>query len=259
MILFYKGRASLRGRLLGIAATLILSAGAVAQNETVSAPLSADDVMERVAAMDNIRAKSLAGYSSIRTYHLECQCMSHKTADMVVRTSYRAPDKEEFTIVSSTGSDTVRERVFKKLLEAEKESLELTNQQHSAITHENYVFHVSDYVTNDSNEVYVIDAQPRNRNKFLFRGRIWVDAKDFAITRVDGEPAVNPSWWTEKTDFKCRFQKVGDFWLPESNESKTKVRVLGTALLSIEYRDYQITGIESDTLAYSQHESLRVQ
>jgi hypothetical protein len=29
--------------------------------------------------------------------------------------------------------------------------------------------------------------------------------------------------------------------LPESNESETKVRVFGTAVLSIEYRDYQIT------------------
>jgi hypothetical protein len=68
-----------------------------------------------------------------------------------------------------------------------------------------------------------------------------VNAKDFAITRVEGEPAVNPSWWTLKTDFKRRYQKIGDFWLPESNESETKVRVLGTAVLSIEYRDYQIT------------------
>jgi hypothetical protein len=79
------------------------------------------------------------------------------------------------------------------------------------------------------------------RNKFLFRGHIWVNAKDFAITRVEAEPSVNPSWWAVKTDFKRSYKKIGDFWLPKSNESETKVRVFGTAVLSIEYRDYRIT------------------
>jgi hypothetical protein len=76
-----------------------------------------------------------------------------------------------------------------------------------------------------------------------------VNARDFAITRVEGEPAVNPSWWTVKTDFKRSYQKIGDLWLPESNESETKVRVFGTAFLTIEYRDYKITHAGDATLA----------
>ena len=70
-------------------------------------------------------------------------------------------------------------------------------------------FKSSDYEKTDTDEFYVLDAQPRSKNKFLFRGHIWVNAKDFAITRVEGEPAVNPSWWTVKTDFKRRYQKIG--------------------------------------------------
>lgn len=160
---------------------------------------------------------------------------------MVVRAEYQAPDKKVFTIVSEGGSGTVRERVFKKLLEAEQESMRQENQQRSAITPENYVFQLSDYQKSDAAEFYVLEAQPRTKNKFLFRGRIWVDAKDFAITRVEGEPAVNPSWWTLKTDFTRSYHKTGDFWLPESNESETKVRLFGTAVLTISYGEYQIT------------------
>jgi hypothetical protein len=218
---------------------------------TVSAPLTAGEVMERVVKMNDTRAKALESYSSLRIYHLECHCLSHKKADMVVRTNYQAPDKKEFTIVSESGSGTVRDRVFKKLLEAEQESLQEENQQRSAITPENYTFQVFDYEKSDTDEFYVLDAQPRSKNKFLFRGHIWVDAKKFAITQVEGEPAVNPSWWTIKTDFKRRYQEIGDFWLPESNESETKVRVFGTAVLSIEYRDYQITQVGGATVAYS--------
>ena len=240
---------------LGALSLLILALAATAQQTSVSAPLSADEVMARVAQMNEVRAEALESYTSVRTYHLECHCLSHKKADMTVRTDYKAPNKKEFTVVSESGSGTVRERVFKKLLEAEQESMRDENQQRSAITPENYTFQLSDYVKNSTEEFYVLDAQPRSKNKFLFRGHIWVNAKDFAITRVEGEPAVNPSWWTMKTDFKRSYQKIGDFWLPESNESETKVRVLGTAVLSIEYRDYQITRAGGATVASPNNEA----
>lgn len=219
---------------------LLLRFPVLAQQVAVSAPLTADQVISHVVAMNEVRAKALESYSSLRTYHLECHCLSHKKADMVVRAEYEAPNRKVFTIVSESGSGTVRDRVFKKLLAAEEESMSEENQQRTAMTPENYAFQLVDYQKTDADEYYMLDAEPRTKNKFLFRGRIWVDAKDFAITRVEGEPAANPSWWTLKTDFKRSYQKIGDFWLPESNESETKVRVFGTAVLKIEYRDYGI-------------------
>jgi outer membrane lipoprotein-sorting protein len=256
MIPLYYARKSDGSWFVRAFALLMISVPAVAQQVNVSAPLTADELMGRVVAMNEVRAKALEGYSSVRSYHLECHCMSHKKADMVVRTDYKAPNKKEFTIVSQSGSGTVRDRVFKKLMEAEQESMRDENQQRSAITPENYTFQVADYQKTDTNEFYVLDAQPRSKNKFLFRGRIWVNAKDFAITRVEGEPAVNPSWWTVKTDFKRSYQKIGDFWLPESNESETKVRVFGTAVLSIEFRDYQITQAAGAKVTSSHSEAL---
>lgn len=214
----------------------------VAQQRFISVPLTADEVMKRVGQMNEQRAKALQGYSSLRTYHLECHCLSHKKADMVVRAEFQAPDRKEFKIISESGSGTLRERVFKKLLEAEQESMRDDNQRRSAITSENYTFRLVSYDESDTTTgFYVLDAQPRTNNKFLFRGRIWVDSKDFAITRVQGEPAVNPSWWTVKTDFNRSYRKVGEFWLPESNQSETKVRIFGTAVLSIAYGEYSIT------------------
>jgi outer membrane lipoprotein-sorting protein len=251
MTLLYRARKSDGRWFLPLLALFTVSFPAVAQQANVSAPLSADEVMQRVVERNDTRAKALEGYSGLRTYHLECHCVSHKKADIVIRIDYQAPNKKQFTIVSETGSGTVRHRVFRKLLEAEQESMREDNQQRSAITPENYTFQMSAYAKTGTDEFYVLDAQPRSQNKFLFRGQIWVDAKDFAITRVEGEPALNPSWWTVKTDFKRRYQKIGDFWLPESNESETKVRVFGTAVLSIEYRDYQITPASEATTASS--------
>jgi outer membrane lipoprotein-sorting protein len=232
-------------------ACLAVCLPAVAQQTVVSAPLAADEVMRRVVEMTELRGKVLESYSSLRSYHLECHCLSHKKADMVVRVEYEAPNRKVFTVVSESGSGTVRDRVFKKLLAAEEESMSAENQQHTATTPENYAFQLSDYQNTDTGEFYVLDAEPRTKNKFLFRGRIWVDAKDFAITRVEGQPAVNPSWWTLHTEFKRSYEKVGNFWLPTSNNSETKVRVLGTAVLTIEYGNYQITQAGGATVASS--------
>ena len=236
------------GRILTV---LLFCLSALAQPEEQSAPLTAEQVMRRVAEMNELRGKALENYSSVRSYHLECHCLSHKKADMVVRAEYQAPDKKEFTVVSESGSGTVRERVFKKLLEAEQESMREENQQRTAMTPENYTFQLLDYQKSDTDEFYVLEVQPLNRNKFLFRGRIWVNAIDFAITQVEGEPAVNPSFWTLRTNFIRSYQKIGDFWLPESNQSETKVRIFGTAVLTITYRDYQITQATGVTLASS--------
>jgi hypothetical protein len=219
----------------------LLAIGIPAVAQQASAPLNADEVMRRVEEMNKQRANALETYSSVRRYHVECHCLSHKKADMVVRAEYEAPNKKVFTIVSESGSGTVRSRVFKKLLEAEQESMREENQLRSAITPDNYMFHLTDYQKIDENEFYVLQARPLTTNKFLFRGRIWIDANDFAITRVEGEPAVNPSWWTVRTDFKRNYQKIGNFWLPESNESETKLRILGSAVLTIKYGEYHIT------------------
>jgi len=230
-------------------AFLVACLPSVAQGAGASAPLGADEVMRHVVEMNEVRGKALESYSSLRSYHLECHCLSHKIADMVVRTEYQAPNRKVFTIVSESGSGTVRTRVFKKLLEAEEESMREENQQRTAITPENYAFRISDYQETDAGEIYVLEAEPRTKDKFMFRGRIWVDAKDFAVIRVEGQPAVNPSWWTLRTDFKRSYQKIGDFWLPESNVSETKVRILGTAVLSIRYGQYQITQARAAKLA----------
>jgi hypothetical protein len=239
-------------RFLPSLAALLACFAAVAQQNTVSAPLTADEIVKRVVAMNNLRSKTLYSYSSFRSYHLECHCMVSKKADMIVRADYNQPNKKKFAIVSESGSGTIRNRVFRRLLEAEVESMQEENQQRSAITSENYTFRLLSYQKTDKDEFYMLEVQPRNKNRFLIRGRIWVDAKEFVITRVEGEPAVNPSWWTPETHFTRTYQKMGDFWLPESNESVTKVRVFGTAVLNISYRDYQITRTPTVELVSSQ-------
>jgi hypothetical protein len=67
-----------------------------------------------------------------------------------------------------------------------------------------------------------------------------VDAKDFAVVRIKGEPGKNPSVWIKKTEVEHRYVKVGEFWLPAENRTESVIRIGGVANLSIEYKDYRI-------------------
>src|SRR4030088_1529043 len=80
----------------------------------------------------------------------------------------------------------------------------------------------------------------KNPNKLLYRGRIWVNSTDFAVCRIEAEPAKNPSIWIKSTAIHHIYKKLGDFWFPSENASTSTMRVGGRAVLSINYRNYEI-------------------
>ncbi len=204
------------------------------------APLTALEVIHRVVAMSERRNEALRSFSSTRAYTIEFNGIKHLQADMVVSMTYEWPNKKELIVVSEKGSGTLRNRVLHPLLAAELEAMKPENQQLSVISPDNYSFELVDYIKNDSGECYILEVHPRHKNKFLFKGRIWVEGKGFAITRIMGEPAVNPSFWTKKTDFERAYKEVNGFWLPACNQSVTQVRLFGHAQLTIEYKDYRL-------------------
>jgi len=125
-------------------------------------------------------------------------------------------------------------------LEGEQEAGNEENRRRSALSTENYDFTMAGYEDSPEGGRYVLDLLPKTKNKFLYRGKIWVDAKDFAVVRIEAEPAKNPSFWIKKTDVSHKYVKVDDFWLPAENHSESLIRLGGKATLSIEYRDYKI-------------------
>ena len=80
--------------------------------------------------------------------------------------------------------------------------------------------------------------EPKTANKYLALGRIWVDAEDYAIVRVEGKPSKNPSFWFKSVHFVHDYDKNGDFWFPVSDHSVTDVRIFGATEMTIEYFDY---------------------
>jgi hypothetical protein len=214
-----------------------------------AAPLTTRQVVEELAGMNLKRAQALHSYHGTRIYRLEYRGFpGPRSAEMVVDVKFRAPGTKEFTIRTSTGSRLILDKVFGKLLEAEENAQAEETQRSAeetqrsiALNYENYDFTMVGYESTPSRSMYVLLVEPKTKNKFLYRGRVWVDADDFAVVRLEAEPAKNPSIWTKSSEIEQLYVKVGDFWLPKRNHCVSSIRLGGRAELTIDYQDYQIT------------------
>ncbi len=198
-------------------------------------------IVDKLVEKNTERAEALQRYKNRRYYRLNYTGFPISlNAEMVVDMIYDAPATKEFTIISQAGPQWIIDRIFKRLLKAEQEALNEKNRERVALNAHNYEFSALERENTDDGCSYVVTVQPRVPDKLLYRGRIWVDSKDFAVCRIDAEPAKNPSLWIKKTEIHHSYSKIGDFWLPSQNESISTLRVGGHAVLTIKYQDYEI-------------------
>lgn len=229
--------------MIGLVTCLLLAEPATnvsAAQEASVTPLTAEQVVQRMVERNAQRARDLESYRGTRTYDLEYQGLSKKSATLIVAMTYQRPDEKNFCILSESGSDLLQGRILKRLLQAEVEATQETQRGQTAIDPENYEFRLIGYERISDREFYILEVTPRTKNKFLLRGRIWVEGQDFAVTQMEGQPAKNPSWWTKRNAVHVTYEKIGEFWLPARSETNTQVRIVGHALLTIDYQDYEI-------------------
>lgn len=219
-----------------------------------ASPLTTDQVVNQLVQQNQKRAALLRHYENCRFYSVDYVGFpSQKSAEMVVDMAYDAPAQKQFRVVKEQGSRLLLDHVLRELIQNEKEALEKENLGRTDLTPDNYEFHLVGTDTIAGQPQYVLEVVPRFKSKFLYSGKIWVDANDFAVSRVAAEPAKNISFWISHTEIEHEYKKVGEFWLPARNTSTTKVRFGGTARLRIDYRDYRIgeaaQGAPSDVCA----------
>ncbi|MBI3951695.1 MAG: hypothetical protein HY314_14695 [Acidobacteria bacterium] len=221
------------------------SAAATTTNQvaSVSYPsikgMTGDSLFSKLLEHNRLRELHLQQYSVARTY-LIANDKGKVRAETRVVLQYRAPGTKEYTIVSEKGSGFVRKRVFKQVLESEVETAAGRSRHDSSITPANYSFELLGEEDVDDYHCFVVRAIPKRKDKYLFDGKIWIEANEFAIVKIAGRPAKNPSFWIKRVEFVRRYQKIGEFWLSLKDESITQVRIFGKNILTIDYANYEV-------------------
>ena len=221
-----------------ITALLVCASGPLFAQAPAVNGLSADEVMATVFAKDTMREAMGGGYTGKRDYVLENHRMD-KRAEMQVTVSCDPHGTKNFEVVSEQGWKSAHKHVLHKMLDSERETSLPDSRPKTRLVPANYEFNLvgSDYI--EGRLAYVVEALPKRSDKYLFRGRVWVDAQDYAVARIEGQPAKTPSFWIHSTHFVAQYQKSGPFWFPSSTTSVTDARIFGTTDVNIRYFDYR--------------------
>jgi hypothetical protein len=230
------------GKAMSLVALLVVSAaGAWPKGQPVlpATPLTVAQIVEQMGLRDQERTRDLKHYRSQRRYDVTYRGFPENLeAIMVVDASFDAASGKSFQIVSQSGSKFLADKVLKRAIDSEKEAS--LKKGLTALTPANYQFSLVGNETLASGPAYVLQVEPLQASKFLYRGKIWVDATDFEVVKIETQPAKNPSFWISKALIQTAYTKAGGFWFPEKLRSETKVRLGGTAVLSIDYGSYQV-------------------
>jgi hypothetical protein len=197
------------------------------------------EVFAQLMAHNSARKGELAGYTAVRTYSV-VDLKGKAQVEETGRMEFRAPDKKSFVVTSEAGSATVRRLALNALIAGEVQAASGKGQQDSSITPENYTLQLLGEQQLGPYRCYVAQATPRRKDKYLFEGKVWIEDREYAVVRIEGHPAKRLSFWIEHAEFVRQYQKIGQFWLPQRDETLVHVRLYGVKLLKIEHRDYDV-------------------
>ena len=222
----------------GLASRVTAGQAPISGPSTLAAPTT-DDVIKKMLAGDRLRNEGLHRYFAVRTYELR-NSEGKLAAQTVVRVSYEEPDKKTFAKTSEQGSAIVRYLVFDRLLQSEAETSSGREHHDSAITTANYSFVSAGEEDIGPYHCFVFDATPKRKDKYLFDGKIWVDAQDFAIVKIAGHPAKKLSFWVDRAEFVREYQKIDGFWVPYRDETSVEVKIYGRKMFTVDHQNYAI-------------------
>jgi hypothetical protein len=139
-----------------------------------------------------------------------------------------------YEIVSERGSETVRGKVLRSMLQREQELVNSGNTDKGELTAANYEFTDAG---RDADGTRVVQIKPKRNDVLLVDGHAVLDDGG-ELLRVEGRLAKNPSFWTSLVNIIRRYARIGGVRVPVATETIAKVKMVGTAKLQVFY-DYE--------------------
>lgn len=254
-----RGQGNLISQWIGLVSTVgLLVAGTLSWNQAAAEPIKihrqnlflsssidGETVLANLVEHDQLRARLLQQYSVDRTYFVKTDGGKLRSEAHVLL-NYKAPDSKEFQVVSEDGPSVIRNLV-NTLLKSEVEATSERGTLNSSITATNYAFTLCGKEEIGGFSCFVVQAVPKRKDTCLFQGKVWIDAREFAIVKIIGEPAKNPSFWIKKAVFIRQYQRIGGCWLPLKDETTAEIRIFGKNILTIYHNNYRIRLCEDGT------------
>ena len=155
-------------------------------------------------------------------------------------TSLDADGRFSYTILREEGSDYVRSKVLRPVLENEEKLFATTDPSRAALTPLNYELNAAEPAEPG---VVRLLAKPRRREISLVEGSVFVRSEDADLVRVEGRLAKNPSFWTTRVDVIRRYERLSGIRVPVRLDTTAQIRVAGASTMSVVYDYEMVNGI----------------
>lgn len=209
---------------------------------------AADGPLDQAAAIRQVdeavrmRVNRIAGYTATEHYAVfRGKDETHPVAEMTVKTTYRRETGKSYQILSQGGSALVRRLGLDPLLEREKEINLPANVSHAWITSANYNMRLQPGIrTLDGRACLEFAIAPRQKAPNLLVGKIWVDAKDYTIVRLEGVASKSPSVFAGETHMVREYADIDGFSMATHARAESTTFLYGRTVVTIDYTGYHI-------------------
>jgi outer membrane lipoprotein-sorting protein len=212
---------------------------------TVSAAgqqMDAASVIQRVDAAVKARIDHVAAYSVTEHYVVyRGKDETQPAAEMTVRTEYKAETGKNYTILSQSGSEFIRNHVLGTLLDHEKEINLPGIREGSWFTSANYEMRLKSGAVErlDERDCVALTIVPKHKAPNMIEGTLWVDAKDGSIVRIEGSASQSPSIFVGPAQVTRWYVNMNGYSMATHARATSDSFLLGRTIVTIEYRDYQ--------------------
>jgi len=186
----------------------------------------------------NNHAESLIQFRAVR--HLEAtntRFKKHGWMDVVTELS---PDSGfTFHVTAEGGSEYIRRKVLRPILEGEQEIVARGEARRSALTLDNYEMLREEPAETGLVRLFVT---PKREERTLIDGTLLITEGDADLVRVTGRLAKNPSFWTKRVDIVRTYGRIAGIRVPLSIESVAQVRIAGPSAMTMTYRYDMVNG-----------------
>jgi hypothetical protein len=207
---------------------------ALASASTVGAtiPDAADRSIEQFLA----QGAKQHPYRALR--HLEA-ANGNRKGWMDAITEYAPATGFRYDVIAEGGSDYIRSKVLKAVLDGEREVMVQGEIARSLLTPSNYAFQANGI---DADGFANVLVSPRRKEPALVSGMMALTATDGALVRLQGRLAKSPSVWLKNVDIVRTYARINGNVVPVALESKAQVRLFGEATLRMTYVYSEIDG-----------------
>jgi hypothetical protein len=160
-----------------------------------------------------------------------------ESAWMEAFTQYTREGGFSYRVLSEGGSERIRNRALKGVLDGEREST--AQWRKSALTRENYDFN---FDSRTAEGLIKVQLNPRRRDPRLLEGAAWISPQSGELVRLEGRLSKSPSFWVRWVNVTRRYMSVRGTMMPAAMESTADVRVAGMSTFSMTYEYAVVDG-----------------